>query len=276
MALLMMIPMACGDDGGGTGNPGDVDGGNNPAIDASGNGGNVDANPAAPRTAFRISKMELLDPHVFPVGDQTGTVNNQIRTAIETDDDDPADGILDLNATMLFQPLDQAGASTPMFISFADCVVPFATTSCTETAATTVIPATATNDASASCLDALAGTTTAGYGPVVPVPSPCFASNAVDVTVNLGTVTLPLKSARISATYSGSPATTLVTGLLMGYVTKADADVTIVPVPFFGDMPLSDILKPEDMDDDPSGAPADNGWWFYLSVEAVEVPYTSP
>ncbi len=273
MALLMTLPMACGDDGGGGGGNGNTDGGNNNGIDGGNNNGAVDANPNAPRTAYRVSKLVLIDPHVFALGDTTGTVNNQIRTAVETDDDDPADGILDLNVSVIFQPLDQSGSSTPMFISFADCVVPFATTSCTETAASTVIAATATNSSSGTCLEALAGTTTAAYDPVVPVPSPCFSSNAVDVTVDLGTVTLPLKSARISATYSGTPATSLVTGLLMGFLTEADAMNIIVPIPVVEDRPLSDILEDTDMDTGPNG---ETGWWFYLSVEAVEVPYTSP
>jgi hypothetical protein len=261
MALLMTLPMACGSDGGG----GNSDGGN----------GAVDADTNAPLTAFRISKMKLLDPHVFLSGliDLTTTVDGQIQDAIDEDADDPADGILDLNAIVVFQPLDQAGATTPMAISFADCSAPLATTACTQMATTTYITATATNDASATCLEEVAGTTTAEYDAVVPVPAPCFASNAVDVTVNLGSVTLPLKSARISATYSGSPATSLVTGLLIGYVTKADADVITVPV---GDnMPtLSSLLKADDMDTDPSGAPENNGWWFYLTVDAGEVTYT--
>jgi hypothetical protein len=271
LALLMTLPMACGSDGGGGGN-GDGGVGN-------GDGGNstIDANPNTPRTAFRISKMNLRDPHVFfGNSNLTSTVDGQIKTAIETDDDMPADGFLDLNATMVFRPLDQAAATTPLTISFANCTVPLASTSCTQDAATTLIPATATNDASASCLEAIAGTTTdyaQGATPVEPVPAPCFASNSVDVTVNLGSVTLPLKSARISATYVGDPATSMTTGLLMGYVTQADADATIVPVPILGDKPLSDLLKAEDRDTSPDGV-ANGGWWFYLSLEAAEVTYT--
>lgn len=276
LALLMTIPMACGSDGGdgggnGDGGVGDGDGGNN--------GGMVDANPNAPRTVYRASKLELRDPHVFSFFDATGTVNGFIQDGVDNDEDEPPDNILDLNVSIVFQPLDQVGTTTPMVISFAECSAPLATTSCTQSATTELIPATATNSDSGTCLEALAGTTT-DYGgnqasPVIPVPAPCFSSNEVDVTVNLGTVTLPMKAARISATYSGTPATSLVTGLLRGYVTEADANNIIIPadVPLVGGDPLSSLLHADDRDTDPDGTPL-NGWWFYIAMEAEEVTYT--
>jgi hypothetical protein len=162
-----------------------------------------------------------------------------------------------------------------MSISFAECSAPLATTACTQTAATTIIPATATNESAATCLGEFPDTTTVydPATPVIPVPSPCFASDSVDVTVPLGTITLPLKSAQVSATYSGSPTTSLVTGLLRGYVTKADADNVLLPdsVPLLGGSPLSDVLSASDMDTGPNN---EEGWWFYISVEAELVDYT--
>lgn len=275
LALLMTLPMACGDDGGTAGTDGGGD-----AIDG-GVGGGADADQNAPRTAFRASKLQILDPHIFLFSavDLTSTVDAEIQTAIDTDDDDPPNNLLDLNVEIVFQPLDQAAATIPMAISFATCSAPLASTSCTENSETTVISATATNAASGTCLEEVAGTTTT-YDqdtPVIPVPSPCFASNEIDVTVNLGGVTLPLKAATISATYSGDPATGLVTGLLRGYVTEADADNVLLPdtLPLMlGGKPLSDLLRAQDRDTDPSGAPANNGWWFYIAVEATQVPYT--
>ncbi len=273
MALLMTLPMACGSDGGG----GDGDGGT--TGDGDGGTAQPDADPNVVTTAFRVSKMELLDPHTAAFGggfDVTNIVNGTIEDNIDEDADQPADNVLDLNVSILFHPLDQVGASTPMTISFAECSAPLATTSCTQSATTELFPSTATNEASATCLAEVPGTTTvySPATPVVPVPAPCFSSGAVDVTVNLGTVTLPLKSAQISATYSGDPATSLVTGLLRGYVTKADADIILIPddVSFVGGDPLSSLLADGDMDDGPNGETM--GWWFYISVEANEVTYT--
>lgn len=257
LAFLLMLSMACGDGGGG----------------GTGDGGAIDADPNVPATVFRGSKMTLLDPHAFAFGssDVTDLVNDGIADGIEMDMADPPDGTLDLNVSFLFQPLDPAAASTPMAISFAECSAPLATTTCTQTAMATVITSTATNEDAATCLDALPDTTKPYDPPVVAVSAPCFVSGAIDVTVPLGTVTLPLKSAQIAATYSGTPATSLVTGLLRGYVTKADADDTIVPVPVLGDMPLSSLLTVADMDTGPNG---EEGWWFYISVEAQLVDYS--
>jgi hypothetical protein len=262
MALSMTLPMACGDDGG-----------------DDGGGGAPDADPNVVTTVFRASKMELLDPHPSAIGgflDVTVTVNDTIKESIEMDGDEPADNVLDLNVSILFHPLDQVGASTPMTISFADCSAPLASTTCTQTSMTTLVTSTATNSSTGTCLDAMPGTTTV-YDPptpVIAVPSPCFQSDAVDVTVNLGTVTLPLKAARISATYSGTPATGLMTGLLTGYVTEADADTILIPedVIAVGGDPLSSLLADGDMDMGPNGETM--GWWFYISVEAQEVTYT--
>jgi hypothetical protein len=259
LALLMTLPMACGDDGGGDGGGGD-----------DGGAGTIDADPNVPLTAFRGTKMTLLDPHANVGFDATRLVNNTIEDNIEQDMD-PADGILDLNVSILFRPLDPSSATSPIQLSFADCSAPLETTACTQTATTTLIPATATNEGSSTCLEALPGTTS-GYDPaVVAVPAPCFVSDAVDVEVPLGTFLLPLKAAQISATYSGTPATSLVTGLLRGYITEADADATIVPAPFIGDTPLSELLVPEDMDTGPNG---ETGWWIYIGIEAQLVDYT--
>jgi hypothetical protein len=267
LALLMTLPMACGDDGGGDGGGGDGDGGPN---------GTVDADLNVPPTAFRGSKMELLDPHAFAFGgsfDVNGIVNDTIAENVGTDGDDPPDGILDLNVSVLFRPLDPSSATSPIQLSFANCSAPVETTACTQTAMTTLIPASATNESSGTCLDALPDTTAPYDPPVVAVPAPCFTSDAVDVTVPLGTITLPLKQAQISATYSGDPATSLVTGLLRGYVTEADADVTLIPddVALVGGDPLSSLLLDSDMDTGPNG---ETGWWFYISFEAELVDYT--
>jgi cysteine-rich repeat protein len=224
-------------------------------------------------TAFRISQMTLADPHPFAAGvlDVTDTVNDLIRDSIEMDASMPADGLLDFSVVPVFRPLDQtAAASVPMDIVFADCTDPLANTSCTRTADSDVVSATAMND---DCLAPIAGTT-GGYSPAVVTPgAPCFGSNAVTFDVGLGDINLHLEDARISATYSGDPATSLTSGLIFGFVSEEQADATILPedILVVGGMPLSSILKDEDKDTGPGNAP---GWWFYLNFTAQPVGYT--
>jgi hypothetical protein len=253
---LSLLTFACG--GGGSND----DTNDNPP-DAAGN---------LPPTAFRVTAMQLMDPHTFAFGnDVTGLVDDSIASSIEEDGDDPADNLLDLNLAIVFKPLQQSASTSPVDITFPECTAPLETTACTQTTNTQVIAATATNT-DGECLGAIAGTVTPYNPPVMTVPASCFQTSEIDVTVSLGTVTLPLKDAQISATYSGDPATTLTTGLLRGFVTKADADVILLPdsLPVVGGNPLSTVLKPEDMDTNDNV----DGWWFYLSLEAAVVDYT--
>jgi len=90
---------------------------------------------------------------------------------------------------------------------------------------------------------------------------------------------LTLHDARSAATYAGDPPALLADGLLLGFVSKADADATIVPAsfPIFGGQPLSSLL--------PGGAgncaahsdlDLDNGvqgWYFYFNFTATRVRY---
>jgi len=108
---------------------------------------------------------------------------------------------------------------------------------------------------------------------VITPAAPCFSSASASFDVTLGGIVLPLKDARIAATYVGAPATELTQGLIAGFVTKADADAIVLPADLLvvGGMPLSAILKPADMDTGPGGV---MGWWFYLNFTAQPTAYT--
>jgi cysteine-rich repeat protein len=226
-------------------------------------------------TAFRIDSMTMADPHPFAAGilDVTDTVHMLLSDSITMDGTMPPDGKLDLSIVPVFRPLDQsAAAATPLDIVFADCTAPVASTTCTRPAMGTVVSTTVTN-ADGTCLEPLPGST-GGYMPAVVTPTaPCFASAAASFDVTLGGIVLPLKSARIAASYTGNPATMLTQGLIMGFVTKADADAIILPADLLavGGKPLSNILKASDMDTGPSG---EMGWWFYLNFTASPVTYS--
>ena len=206
------------------------------------------------------------------------SVNAQFQAQVQTDAD--MNGLLDLSPTLVFRPLNQgATATTPLQIYFADCTAPMATTSC-KPGAVAPIAVTATNQSMGQCLAAITGTTHP-YTPAIVSPSaPCFVSSPATVNVTIAGISLPLHDARIAATYGGTPATSLVNGLLVGFVTQADADTVILPasISIVGGHPLSYALPGgtgncatfSDKDTDNGVA----GWWFYLNFPAAKVTWS--
>jgi hypothetical protein len=100
------------------------------------------------------------------------------------------------------------------------------------------------------------------------------------VTVDIAGIPIMLRDARVAATYGGNPATSMTNGLMVGFLTEADADAAMLPadLPLIGGEPISSILPGgtnncaghSDMDDN-NGTP---GWWFYLDFTAAAVPWS--
>lgn len=263
------------------------DDGNNIDTDACNNNCRINV------TSFRMSDLDLRDPHVWVVpiigcSDVTDTqilgfsVNNELQTNIQTDGDN--DGLLDLSIALVFRQFSQAGGATQdVELHFPDCTSPMSSTVCTASGSQTVM-ATATNMASGTCLSPISGTLHGPYAPEVSTPSgPCFVTNAVTVTIDLGGIPITLRDARVAATYVGNPATTLSNGLLMGFISEADANATIIPssFPLVGGDPLSSLLPGGNgncrnsvphSDKDVNNAVM--GWWFYLNFPAVRRPFS--
>ncbi len=239
-------------------------------------------------TAFRFSDLDLRDPHVFVsfIGcrDVTDTqlvgfsVNNELQTNIQTDGDN--DGLLDLSPVLVFRSFNQAAATQPVELHFGNCTAPVGTTSCTAGTGTAPVMATATYNAASQCLTFLPGTVRPYTPAITSTAGPCFVTNPVTVTIDLGGIPITLRDARVAATYVGNPATALSNGLLMGFISQADANTTIIPAsfPLVGGMPLSALL--------PGGTnncAAHNdrdlnngvmGWWFYMNFPATRRPFT--
>ena len=253
--------------------------------------GPVTATPLAappPATAFRFTDLDLRDPHIYidllgprDVTDQAiggYSVNGEIQDALTTDGD--GDGFLDLSLLQVFRPLDQAAVSTPVEAYFAaSCTAP-PTVSCAP-GTQAAVPTTATNQSAGTCLEPLAGTTTASYTPdVVSTVGPCFSTGSTTVTVDLGGIPVTLQDARMGATYVDDPATGETNGLLLGFISEADADSTIIPanVALVGGQPLSSVL-PGGTGNSASHSDLDTngevpGWWFYLNFVATATGWT--
>jgi cysteine-rich repeat protein len=276
-------PVVCGNSAVETGEQCD-DGGTVP-------GDGCDAMCQLEATAFRFTDLDLRDPHVvvtFLCLDVTDTViagfsvNSELQNAITMDTD--GDGLLELSPVAVMKPLDQGSmATTPMDFVFADCTAPMASTTCSLPMGATVVESTATNKGGTDvCLGTIPATT-GGYSPAITVAdagmgAACFSSDSETLTIDISGIPITLTDARVAARYSGSPATGLVKGLVRGFISKADADVTILPdtLPVVGGETLSSVLPgggscPGTLDTGPGGV---MGWYFYLNFTATVRPYS--
>lgn len=241
--------------------------------------------PTAFATAFRITDLELRDPHAYTAifflcVDFTSELNTTITDNLNADAD--LDGILDLNLVLNFRPLDQAAMSGELEFGGAPCTAPVAETTCQRDPAMPMTLLAYDNDSGAPCL-VIDPANLRPYSPGVISPGiPCFVTEPFGLGLDLGGVLLPLQAVRIAATYVGDPATGLIDGVLEGFVSESDAESTILPadLALIGGKTLSELLpggtgncaSHDDRDPGPDGTTT--GWWFYLNFTATEVPLT--
>lgn len=221
---------------------------------------------------FQVNSLQVRDPHLFlnlvVDMDITDTVNDQLTTALTTDDPEDPDGFLDLGFVLAFLPLDQAdGGSEPMFFTNAQCTAPAETSTCDvlgdsvpsdSTYASAEVECYAPDEANLSMYDTTPDAPEA-------TPGPCFSAPFDAVGILAGDFILPMTDVTVSASYVGNLATNLVSGNIEGFISSADADATVVPTPV-GDRFLSELLREEDMDGD--------GWVFHIAFTAVETEWT--
>jgi hypothetical protein len=232
-------------------------------------------------TAFRITDAELADPGVFVelggCADVTSVLNNMLAERLGQDKD--GDGALDLTLLDVFRPLDPSAPSSPVDVGPGSCAGPAPGHGCTLDAAKKVSTQ-AAQKTSGTCLGPLSGTTAPG-APVNTATAPCYATDAIDLSLSLGGIDLDLKAARVGARF-GSGA--LDQGLARGFISEADADALLLPddLPLVGGQPLSSVLPggtgscqtADGRDIGPDGAT--RGWYFYLDFSAQAVEFTDP
>ncbi|HEY8146327.1 MAG TPA: hypothetical protein VIG06_26780 [Kofleriaceae bacterium] len=273
---LVLVAPACG---------GDDDSGEN-RDDGGGGGGDDGGGNEGPVVAFRLTDLDLLDPHAFAqigaCNDVTAVQNDGFETDINEDNEGPdaddPDGLLDLSGLAVFRPLDQAADEVNAEVLLgADCTAPIETTTCSKGDASS-IQTSGSNDSASACDVVLADTTTDDYDPSpAPAPAPCFAVAGPTGVLEFGV--FELSEVAGAATYDGDPATGLANGVLRGFLSEEHADAAMVDVPLLGEVPLSSLLpggtdccaEGDDRDTDSDGA---SGWYVYLTFTAVEVPYS--
>lgn len=285
-ALALGLAIACGGCGGDSG----ARAGDAAILDAPGDArldAPPDADPDAP-AAFRLATLELRDPHVYTAvqgchditdgAPMTFSINDAARARFEADAD--ADGALDASLVMVFRPLAQGAVTSPLELHRPRCSAPVGSTTCARSpAAAPMVATVATNLVGATCLAPTPGTLRPYMPPVTSALPPCFRSDPVTLALDVAGVEVPLRDARIAGTYFGDPAQGLNGGLLVGFVTMADARATILPagLPMIGGRTLESVLPGGNgactgfADTDVhAGA---TGWWFYFNFIAPRVPW---
>jgi hypothetical protein len=242
-----------------------------------------------PPTAFRVSDLDLRDPHIFLLlfglfcTDITETLNDQVATSISSDSD--GDGYLDLSSLLILRPLDPSRPAGRLDFAAGACTDPAATTVCDLDAAGASERALYANLGSGTCLAPYAGTTRP-YTPAIAEPTaPCFVSTALSAALEVCEVTIPFRDAQVAAGYDGDPAQTLSSGLLRAFLSEADADQIALPGACVGSeepVVIASLLPGgtgncaahDDRDLGLDGATV--GWWFYFNFAAGQVAYVGP
>lgn len=249
--------------------------------------------PLVTAEVFRMSDLDLRDPHLyvspgfgcFDFTDQDlpgfpGTAfNGQVQAAI-TGDSEP-DGLLDASYLLEFRPFDEDADGLRLDLAGGLCTSPMAGTSCAPDPQS--VPQTASYDGvgSGSCLAPIAGTLYEPYAPeVVSTSGPCFVSSARRVGFDLNGLVLPLEQLQVAGTWSATPVSGFVNGLMRGFLSEAEAATVLLPatVPIVGGQPITVLLpggagncSSHDDRDLLNGAP---GWWFYFNFPAGAVAWT--
>jgi cysteine-rich repeat protein len=238
-----------------------------------------------PPTAYRISSLLLRDPHAYTrfflaCLDITDDLNTALNNAIAGDAN--GDGSLDLSVLSVFRPLNQGLVTNPLDIVFGDCTAPMSGTSCAPEVGTPAVASTATNQSTGTCLAPTPGTVQPYNPPVTNATAPCYASGAHTLNLDLDGIMLQLTEGQLGATYVGNPATSMVNGLLKGFISEAEADAIILPssLPLVGGQRLSSLLPggtgncaSHDARDFLNGV---RGWWIYFNFTADRVIWTGP
>lgn len=248
----------------------------------------VPGTPDAQPMSFRITELNLRDPHVF--AGTTDITEMQVlgqsvnRTLIpdKLTKDSDGDGAIDVSVVALLAPFDPSAspAVTPT-LTFVNANCPLnggASSACKPLAGSAGLMTTWTLEQrqSGNCLEPMPGTTSS-YQPAITVPSgPCFLSTeGNDLTMDLGGIKINVTAARVSATYQAQPAG-LIKGLLAGFVTRTAAEQATLPSgagPMVGGDSLDMYIRMRDYDQSASPNGQD-GFWMYLNFVAKPITYT--
>lgn len=275
------------------------------------------AEVATPPTGFRITDLDLVSPRVVLVpilgcNDVTQTpvagisVNGLIDDALAPTT--TMDGTYSLHLVNVFRPLSPASATSPLDVHLnPECMQGPTPDACQPDATLPDLVSTIANNMSAgTCFAPVAADvntragTPAAYMPTVnTVSGPCFVTDEEPLTVELSGIRIPLERARVSATYSGTPANRLVTGVVTGFLSEIAAADILLPasLTLIGGDPLYSHLQAGNRavmnsagtsvpdgcnvgggahEDDADMNGTTRGFWFFLNFTAELITWSEP
>jgi hypothetical protein len=230
--------------------------------------------------AYRITSLTLRDPHTFVEFNGCNDVTNFAdgTEQYRIDHDSNVDGYFDDSQVIVFRPLSQTGGTqTPAELYFQALCTTIGTTCKPGSIASASL--TASNLATGTCLQPVAGTTKPYNPAVTDATAPCFSTNATNLTGEVLGTAVSLSSVQVAGTYTGTPATTITNGLYAAFITQTDAQSNNAQVglvnasiaSFFpggsgncNNMSDKDTLM------------GTQGWWVYYNFTATAVPWTDP
>jgi hypothetical protein len=243
--------------------------------------------------AYRIDTLVLQDPHVYPMlvlclGDQTAALNVIVHNRL-SGDTSPMDGYLDLSPVLYFNRPPEPGQSSGLDLVFAACTAPADGSMCDGSAAVRSTGS-ARERTGGSCVDAaqIVATTNAAYGrdDINRPSAPCFEGDEGTLLLDIAGNLITLHDGRIAGTLVADG---IMTGLLSGFISQAEADRTLIKLPTLvtavtlgsllagdpaccaTDANMDGVIDHDDRDRGPDGETL--GWYFYFDFTAVEVPY---
>lgn len=221
--------------------------------------GDTEEPPPGGAIAFRINSIGLTDPFTRLFGsctDNNGIVDGLLNDSITMDSD--GDGNLDAGYIFPFESLTQTDGATGN-TGFANgvCVAPDGAT-CSPQAGTSTFETTYLFMGTGVCLEPDPNVTDTGLAETT--EGPCFVAGPVDVAIVSTNFTLPLTGAQLAARPVGDPAGNLVSGTMSGYLSREDAENTMLETKALSG-PLAEFLCDAHQDGD--------GWWMHLSFTAV-------
>ena len=239
-------------------------------------------------TAFRMITLDLMDPHIYVDGgfifgcrDVTDSpfFGFSVNASLQSSCDDYS-----LNYITVHRPLVTTGSGNVDVVD-GECMA--GTPPTCQVGMGMTFPTTLTNSpAGMTCYTPDPATLTGPYPDPNTVTGPCFVTAPRNITIAISGTPIPLRDARVAATYSGGvPPNMLVSGVISGFLTVADAQAAILPdtLPAVGGDSLYQHLAAGHASgsscssrDDRDTYMGMQGFWFYVNFTASVATWSGP